>query len=662
MAAIRSVLIANRGEISVRVARTLRAMGIRSVAVYTDADRGSLHRRFADAAVAIGAPGAYLDVEAVIGAAVASGADALHPGYGFLSENPALAEACGPAGIVYIGPPAASIRSMGDKINAKNLASAAGVPVVPGISDAGLDDAGLAEGALGMGLPVLLKPSAGGGGKGMRRVDSEEALPAAIAAARREAIAAFGDGTLLVERFVSRPRHVEIQVLADSHGAVVALGERECSLQRRHQKIVEETPSPLLATETRSAMEDAAAAVAKACGYSGAGTVEFIVSADAPSEFFFMEMNTRLQVEHPVTEMVRGIDLVEWQVRVAAGEALPWREPPSPRGHAVEARIYAEDPANGFLPAAGTIRVLREPEGEGIRVDSCLSTGVEIGVNYDPMLSKVIAWGENRDAALRRLRLALDHTVIAGVRTNVAFLRELLDDPEVQSGDLDTGLVDRVVARLGESHGPAPSTTAAAAALLSEAVELSRNSVGDPWKLLDGWRVGGPVGRAGRWSSDGHEVHVSITGDPLGGASVSIDAGKPLSARVLLGGEGSASIDFDGMSEPYLFAVAGDTVWVCRGSECTELRRVRDSVGESRGRVTAGGAISSPMPGTVLAVHAARGARVHRGDPIVTVEAMKMEHVVAAPSDGTVSKILVTEQQAVALGQPLAELVTGEEP
>jgi len=661
---IRSVLVANRGEISVRVARTLRSMGIRSVAVFTDADEDSLHRGMADAAFRIGGPAGYLDVGAVVGAAVASGADALHPGYGFLSENPALAEACTKAGVVFIGPSAETIREMGDKINAKNIASAAGVPVVPGVSDRELDDTQLAEAALGIGLPVLFKPSAGGGGKGMRRVDSVEALPAAIAAARREAVAAFGDGALLVERFVARPRHIEIQVIADNHGAVLALGERECSLQRRHQKIVEETPSPLLDAATRSAMESAAVAVAKACGYSGAGTVEFIVSADTPGEFFFMEMNTRLQVEHPVTEMVRGIDLVEWQVRLASGDRLPWSDPPPASGHAVEARVYAEDPANGFLPSTGTIRLLREPEGEGVRVDSALSVGTKVGVSYDPMLAKVIAWGEDRDQALARLRWALGATAVAGVRTNVSFLHRLLADGDVVSGNLDTGLVDRVTPGLmsHDDHGRA----AGAAAVVAEAIQRAASKSGDPWSLPDGWRVGGPVARASRWSVDDREIEdreieVSVAGDPFSGAHVSWQGSGPVTARVFLEGDSSASIEFDGVAEQYLFAAEGDTMWICRAGESWELTRLHDAVGESRRRATAGGAVTSPMPGTVLAVHVKQGAAVRRGEPIVTVEAMKMEHVVAAPSDGMVSKVLVVEQQAVALGQPLAELATGDD-
>ena len=662
MKPIRSILIANRGEIAVRVVRTLRSMGITSVAIFTDADVASVHARSADTAVHIGPPEAYLDVEAVVAAAVRSGTDALHPGYGFLSENPALAEACEAAGVRFIGPNAQTIRAMGDKINAKDLASAAGVPVVPGISDRSLDDIQLAQAALDIGLPILVKPSAGGGGKGMRRVDSAGDLPEAMAAARREAISAFGDGTLLLEKFVASPRHIEIQVLADNHGSVLALGDRECSLQRRHQKIVEESPSPLLDHATRSSMETAAVAVAKACGYTGAGTVEFIISADTPNEFYFMEMNTRLQVEHPVTEMVRGIDLVEWQVRVASGERLPWDDPPQARGHAIEARIYAEDPGSGFLPSTGRIRILREPAGPGIRVDSALAVGTEIGVSYDPMLAKVVAWGEDRERARSRLRAALDATAVGGLRTNISFLRGLLDHEDVVAGKLDTGLVERVTAGLVDQGDT--GRVVAVAALLVDALQADTADGRDPWQALDGWRVGGPAPRRSRWEVAGHaggEMTVSIEGDPMRTATV--DCGeRSVAARIRLDSESAAYVEIDGVAEPYMYALRGDRLWLCARGGSWELARQRETIGGSRHRSTSGGPITSPMPGTVLAVHVSEGATVARGDPIVTVEAMKMEHVISAPADGTVSRILVEERQAVALGQALAEISGSEEP
>jgi acetyl-CoA/propionyl-CoA carboxylase, biotin carboxylase, biotin carboxyl carrier protein len=443
------VLIANRGEIAVRVIRTLRAMGIRSVAVYSDADAGSRHVREADEAVHIGAAAAresYLNIERVIAAATTTGAQAVHPGYGFLSENSAFSAACAAAGIVFIGPPAAAITTMGDKINARRTVSAAGVPVVPGCDTPGLDDAALAAAAIDVGFPVLIKPSAGGGGKGMHIVRSAAELDVAIATARREAASAFGDDSLFVERLIEQPRHIEIQVLADTHGNVLHFGERECSLQRRHQKVIEEAPSPLIGPALRSRMGAQAVAVAQACGYVGAGTVEMIVSSQRPDQFFFLEMNTRLQVEHPVTEMVYGVDLVEWQVRVAAGEQLPWKQHELvPRGHSIEARVYAEDPASGFLPTGGTVDSLSEPNDA--RVDSGISIGSVIGSDYDPMLAKVIVHAPDRLGAIQRLDAALATYCVGGITTNTAFLRRLITHPDVVAGHLDTTLIDR---KLGE--------------------------------------------------------------------------------------------------------------------------------------------------------------------------------------------------------------------
>src|SRR4051794_12330039 len=425
-----TVLVANRGEIAVRVIRTLRDMGIRSVAVYSEADAGARHVAEADVAVLLGpAPArqSYLNIDAVVGAAVRTGAQAVHPGYGFLAENAEFADALQRAGITFIGPPVGAIRTMGDKIAAKAAVSAFGVPVVPGVSRPGLTDADLTAGARDVGYPVLVKPSAGGGGKGMRAVHQPSELPAALASARREAASAFGDDTLFLERFVLNPRHIEVQVLADGDGDGVHFGERECSLQRRHQKVIEEAPSPLLDSATRARIGAAACDTARSVDYAGAGTVEFIVSADRPDEFFFMEMNTRLQVEHPVTEMVTGIDLVEQQVLIAAGHKLPIaQDDVTLTGHAIEARVYAEDPGRGFLPTGGTVLGLAEPGGPGIRVDSGLARGTVIGSDYDPMLSKVIAYADDRQAALRALDRALADTAVLGVTTNIEFLRYLL--------------------------------------------------------------------------------------------------------------------------------------------------------------------------------------------------------------------------------------------
>lgn len=465
-----TVLVANRGEIAVRVIRTLRAMGIRSVAVFSDADADARHVREADTAVRIGPPAAaesYLRVERLLEAAARTGAEAVHPGYGFLAENAAFAQACADAGLAFIGPPASAISLMGDKIRAKETVRAAGVPVVPGSSGSGLSDDQLADAAREIGMPVLLKPSAGGGGKGMRLTRVESALLDEIAAARREARASFGDDTLLVERWIDRPRHIEIQVLADGHGNVVHLGERECSLQRRHQKIIEEAPSVLLDEKTRASMGAAAVEAALSCGYVGAGTVEFIVPGSDPSSYYFMEMNTRLQVEHPVTELITGLDLVEWQLRVAAGEQLPFvQDDITLTGHAVEARICAEDPSRGFLPSGGTVLALQEPQGDGVRTDSGLTRGTEVSSLYDPMLSKVIAYGPDRATALRKLRAALADTVTLGVPTNAGFLRRLLAHPAVVSGDLDTGLVERDADSLVVDG--VPQEVYAAAALLAQ--------------------------------------------------------------------------------------------------------------------------------------------------------------------------------------------------
>ncbi|MEV4869632.1 acetyl/propionyl/methylcrotonyl-CoA carboxylase subunit alpha [Streptomyces syringium] len=498
-----TVLVANRGEIAVRVIRTLRALGIRSVAVFSDADADARHVREADTAVRIGPAAAaesYLSVPRLLAAAARSGAQAVHPGYGFLAENAAFARACTDAGLVFIGPPAGAIQLMGDKIRAKETVRAAGVPVVPGSSGSGLTDAELAASAREIGMPVLLKPSAGGGGKGMRLVRDEALLGEEIAAARREARGSFGDDTLLVERWVDRPRHIEIQVLADGHGNVIHLGERECSLQRRHQKIIEEAPSPLLDEATRAAMGEAAVQAARSCGYTGAGTVEFIVPGDDPSSYYFMEMNTRLQVEHPVTELITGLDLVEWQVRVAAGERLGRTQAEvTLTGHAVEARICAEtarptaDGRVDFLPSAGTVLALGEPSGEGVRVDSGLAEGTEVGTSYDPMLAKVIAYGPDRPTALRRLRAALAATTVLGVDTNAGFLRRLLAHPSVVSGALDTGLVDRDAATLVRASVP-DEVYVAAALLRQSALEPGALRAGgwvDPFSVPTGWRLGG---------------------------------------------------------------------------------------------------------------------------------------------------------------------------
>ncbi|MGC3000378.1 biotin carboxylase N-terminal domain-containing protein [Streptomyces sp. G35A] len=637
-----TVLVANRGEIAVRVIRTLRSMGVRSVAVFSDADAGARHVREADTAVRIGpAPAAesYLSVERLLEAAARTGAQAVHPGYGFLAENAGFARACAAAGLVFIGPPADAIALMGDKIRAKETVRAAGVPVVPGSSGSGLTDGQLAEAALGIGMPVLLKPSAGGGGKGMRLVRDAERLGEEIAAARREARASFGDDTLLVERWVDRPRHIEIQVLADGHGGVVHLGERECSLQRRHQKIIEEAPSVLLDEGTRAAMGEAAVQAARSCGYRGAGTVEFIVPGTDPSSYYFMEMNTRLQVEHPVTELITGLDLVEWQLRVAAGEPLAFgQDDVTLTGHAVEARICAEDPARGFLPSGGTVLKLREPQGDGIRTDSGLSEGTEVGSLYDPMLSKVIAYGPDRATALRRLRAALADTVTLGVQTNAGFLRRLLAHPAVVSGDLDTGLVEREAEGLVPDGVPEEVYEAAAAVRL-DALRPSGDGWTDPFSVPDGWRLGGTP----KPPAFPLRVTEPVEHAPRGTHTVTGD-------RV--------SVTLDGVR--HTFHRAAD--WLGRDGDAWHVRD-HDPVAASLTRAGQAGAdsLTAPMPGTVTVVKVAVGDEVSAGQSLLVVEAMKMEHVISAPHAGTVTELDVAPGTTVAMDQVLAVIAPAQE-
>ncbi|MFF4159571.1 biotin carboxylase N-terminal domain-containing protein [Streptomyces sp. NPDC001678] len=696
-----TVLVANRGEIAVRVIRTLRTLGIRSVAVFSDADADARHVREADTAVRIGPAAAaesYLSVERLLDAAARTGAQAVHPGYGFLAENAAFARACADAGLVFIGPPAGAIELMGDKIRAKETVRAAGVPVVPGSSGSGLTDAELADAAHKIGMPVLLKPSAGGGGKGMRLVRDAALLGEEIAAARREARGSFGDDTLLVERWVDRPRHIEIQVLADGHGGVVHLGERECSLQRRHQKIIEEAPSVLLDEATRAAMGEAAVQAARSCGYTGAGTVEFIVPGGDPSAYYFMEMNTRLQVEHPVTELITGLDLVEWQIRVAAGERLGFaQEDVTLTGHAVEARVCAETArVSGdrvdFLPSAGTVLALREPAGEGIRVDSGLMAGAAVGTSYDPMLAKVIAHGPDRATALRRLRAALAETVVLGVDTNVGFLRRLLAHPDVVSGALDTGLVDRDAATLVPAE--VPEEVYVAGGLLRQQ-ELSPDPAPsrnggqaprppvtwvDPFSVPSGWRLGGEAA----WTPHHFRVpgHAPVTvrvRDTAAGTEflLSDEAATPRSAKLLpsrgpgglpphaaephidttgRGGAGErTTLVLDGTTLTVTHTADGGTWLAHQGDTWHLLPHDPVQAALSGGGPGAhAGTLTAPMPGTVTVVKAAVGDEVEAGQSLLVVEAMKMEHVIAAPHAGTVTELDVTPGSTVAMDQVLA--------
>jgi acetyl-CoA/propionyl-CoA carboxylase biotin carboxyl carrier protein len=683
-----TVLVANRGEIACRVIRTLRRLGIRSIAVYSDADAGARHVREADASVRIGPAAAsesYLNTDAIIRACKETGAEAVHPGYGFLSENVDFARALEKAGVTFIGPGVEALNVMGDKIRAKNHVAGYGVPVVPGIAKPGMTDAELMEAAAAVGFPLLIKPSAGGGGKGMQAVAKPEDLPSALVTARRVAAAAFGDDTLFLERLVTTPRHIEVQVLADGHGNVIHLGERECSLQRRHQKVIEEAPSPLLESlpngaEVRARIGEAACNAARSVDYTGAGTVEFLVSDDAPDQFFFMEMNTRLQVEHPVTEMVTGTDLVEWQVRIAAGAELTLRQDDVRlSGHAVEARVYAEVPEKNFLPSTGTVLVLDELPGPKarpsaparveveqaagrVRVDSSLVEGLELPANYDPMISKVIAWGEDRAAALATLDEALSGYTALGIDTNVEYLRLLLSDPEVRAGRLDTGLIERKLP--GLEFRRAGDAELVAAALYTLSIEDDSNPYpgSGPWRDRSGWRLGKPAPRrVSLGTPDGGVATIQVTGTPNGGgtAVVAVDGGPAMRASLQWSSRRSFDLDLDGQRHAYRLAPVhagppapavdnalpagparlflGNAGWSCGLDVLTRearLERVLAAIQRQEG--AADPEVRSPMPGTVVAVPVADGEVVQAGDVLVSVEAMKMEHHLVAPLAGTV--------------------------
>jgi len=653
------ILIANRGEIACRVIATCRRLGIASVAVYSDADRDARHVRLADEAVHIGgAPAAesYLRGDALLAVARQTGAQAIHPGYGFLSENAGFAEACAAAGIVFIGPPPEAIRAMGDKSAAKALMQAAGVPLTPGYHGDQQDATFLRAQADSIGYPVLIKASAGGGGKGMRRVDRSEDFIAALASCQREAQSAFGNAHVLVEKYVERPRHIEIQVFADRLGNVVHLFERDCSVQRRHQKVLEEAPAPGMTAERRAAMGQAAVEAARAVGYVGAGTVEFI--AGPQGDFYFMEMNTRLQVEHPVTECITGTDLVEWQLRVADGEPLPKRqEALGIHGHAIEARLYAEDADRGFLPAIGTLRRLRLPAtDEHVRVDAGVEEGDAITPYYDPMIAKLIVWDVDRDAALRRMRTALARCEIAGVTTNVDFLARLVRTDSFSHARLDTALIEREQAAL-QPAASIDNTHWMLAALAAHVLRQAPTSASagadphSPWSQEDGWRVGE---RAWSWielehraerrrvalRTDGHTWELAL-GEQQ--ARASLQSGPDTLRVVLEGRQWSLRAWRDG-NRVHLFGMDGGQPWL-----------IHDAIAEADQPAVEAGGLIAPMPGRVIALPVKPGDRVGRGATLVVLEAMKMEHSLNAPADGVLKAYRVRAGELVGEGTVLVD-------
>ena len=658
------ILIANRGEIACRVAATARRLGIGVAAVYSEADAGARHVRLADEAFLLGpAPAAesYLRGERVIEAALKCGAQAIHPGYGFLSENEAFARACARAGLVFIGPPPEAIAAMGDKSAAKRLMEKAGVPLVPGYHGEKQELALLAMEAQKIGFPVLIKASAGGGGKGMRIVTQAGDFQGALEGAQREAKAAFGDARVLIERYLERSRHIEVQVFGDAKGGCVHLFERDCSVQRRHQKVLEEAPAPGMSAARRKEMGEAAVAAARAVGYVGAGTVEFI--AEQGGRFYFMEMNTRLQVEHPVTEMITGLDLVEWQLRIAAGEPLPLAQGAlSIRGHAIEARLYAEDPARGFLPQTGCLAHLRFPPAtQAVRIDTGVEAGATITPHYDPMIAKLIAWGEDRPAALARLGAALAVVEVAGVQTNVEFLERVVRSRAFAAGELDTGLIERSRAELFPPAQAAPHELLAAAAMaeLLEEADAARSRAaasGDPyspWDGVDGWRLNQGSHHPFVFSEQGRRHEVTLQFRP-GAHGLTID-GRDYALSGERTAPGSLRLQLDGRVFEARAVHVGQDWHVCAGGVRAVLR-LEDGLPVDEDE-SAPGSLAAPMPGKVIALLVEAGARVEKGAPLLILEAMKMEHTISAPADGVVKAIHFAAGEQVPEG---AELLTLE--
>jgi 3-methylcrotonyl-CoA carboxylase alpha subunit len=662
----KKILIANRGEIACRVAATARRLGVRTVAVYSDADAQARHVRACDEAVHVGgnAPReSYLQWQRIIAAAQATGAQAIHPGYGFLSENEAFAQACADAGLVFIGPPVAAIAAMGSKSAAKALMDKAGVPLVPGYHGDNNEPAFLAQQAAEIGYPVLIKASAGGGGKGMRRVDRAEDFEAALASCQREAQASFGNAHVLVERYVLRPRHIEIQVFGDSQGHVVHLGERDCSVQRRHQKVLEESPAPGLSAARRAELGAAAVAAAQAVGYVGAGTVEFVAEEldDGDIRAYFMEMNTRLQVEHPVTEAVTGLDLVEWQLRVASGQPLPLRqEDLRMRGHAIEARICAENPGANFLPATGTLKVARWPahvsfqrSDDLARVDSGFGEGDAVSPHYDSMIAKLIVWGADRVQPRERLGAALRDTHLMGLQTNVAFLRRLVATRAFATADLDTALIERERPALFDAAPLAPELAAAGVAAQQLAAEAALEDA-DPWSRRDGWRLFGTAERPLNLEVDGQPLPATLLRQHAGGLALRVGTQTwPLATRPL----GADRYDIAlGQARHTLAVYARGEQLAVFGEHGSALVSDVDPLAHAGDGAAEGGRLAAPMPGKVVSFLVAAGARVQRGQAVAVMEAMKMEHTLHAPREGVVAELLYAVGDLVNEGAELLRL------
>lgn len=643
------LLIANRGEIACRVARTARRMGLATIAVYSDADADALHVRSCDQAMHLGGAASrdsYLRIDRVLQAARQSGAQAVHPGYGFLSENADFAQQVEEAGLIWVGPPPAAIRAMGSKSRAKALMQACDVPLLPGWHGEAASDAELAGHAARIGYPVLIKASAGGGGRGMRIVHDEASLAENLAAARREAEAAFGDSRILLEKYLTRPRHIEVQVLGDAHGNMLALFERDCSIQRRHQKVIEEAPAPGLDPALRQQLYRAAIAAARAVDYRNAGTIEFIMQDGA---FYFMEMNTRMQVEHPVTELITGLDLVEWQLRIAAGEALPFAQADlRVQGHAIEARLCAEDPARDYLPSTGRIRHLHEPAGEGLRIDSGIAQGGQVTPYYDAMLAKIIAHGPTRQDALMRLRAALAGYEIAGVTTNLAQLQDIAASPAFAAAELDTGFLLRHAAGLAAAAPPPPAALALAALLAHQCRCSPQTPAPGPWDLADGFRLGAPAPRRVELTAQGEHLTVLIGRDDIDLG----DGAQPFSLTLHAGG---AQLRLGGQSHAARYAVQGESIDVFMQGRCHSfaLRDVQAHAGaEHHGQ----NHLSSPIPARIAAIRVAVGDAVTRGQVLLVLEAMKMEIPLTAPRDGVIAALPHGEGAMVREGEDLVEL------